>query len=113
MNRALEEGFDVLLDIEVEGAMNVRRRRDDAILIFMAAPSFDVLRGRLLGRGDTSPELCQSRLERARFEYTQAGYYDYIVINDAVENAVNEISAIITAAKCRKNERIEYLKEDL
>lgn len=113
LDKALQNGQDVILDIEVEGALNVRRRRPDATLIFLAAPSFRELQERLLGRGDTSAELCKSRLERAKFEYTQAPNYDYIVINDTVEHAAQEIISIITAIKCKTNDRIHYLKEDL
>ena len=112
LNKALEEGNDIILDIEVEGALNVQKRRPDATLIFLAAPSFEQLSKRLMGRGDTSPELCKSRLERARFEYTQANHYDYIVINDRVEQAANEIISIITAIKCQTRNRIHYLEEE-
>jgi len=112
LNAALAAGQDIILDIEVEGALNVQRRRPDATLIFLAAPSFDVLKARLTGRGDTSDELCAGRLERARFEYTQAHQYDFIVINDTVEHAAGEIISIITAIKCKTNERIHFLEEE-
>lgn len=113
INRALQQGKDILLDIEVQGALNVKRRRPDAILIFMIAPSFAELRNRLMNRGDTAPELCQSRLEWARWEYTQAEQYDYIVVNDHVDAAVQEVISIITAEKCRISDRKHYLKEEL
>ena len=112
LNAALSEGNDVILDIEVEGASNVKQRRPDATLIFLAAPSFSILKQRLVGRGDTSAELCESRLERAKYEYTQAPIYDYIVINDNLDTAVREIISIITALKCKTSERIHFLKED-
>jgi len=112
INEAITEGKDILLDIEVQGALNVKKRRKDALLIFLVAPSFSELEKRLLGRGDTSEELCLKRLEQARWEYTQAPNYDYIVVNDQVETAVREIISIVTAEKCKTNERIHYLKED-
>lgn len=113
LNEALAQGCDILLDIEVQGALNVKKRRPDAVLIFMVAPSFTELEKRLMGRGDTAPELCRSRLERARWEYSQAVNYDYIVVNDDVDKAVMEIMSIMTAEKCRSNDRSYYLKEDL
>lgn len=112
VEEALQIGNDILLDVEPVGALNVKRRRPDAILIFILAPSFKELEQRLKGRGDTAPELIQSRLERARWEYTQADQYDYLVINDDVEKAVKEICSIITAEKCKTKERLNYLKED-
>ena len=111
INDALKTGDDIILDIEVQGALNVRKRRKDAVLIFLAAPSFQELERRLTSRGDTSADLCASRLERARYEYTQAHLYDYIVINDDVDSAAREILSIITAEKCKVNERISCVKE--
>ena len=115
VDQALAEGNDILLHVEPIGALNVKRRRPDAVLIFMVAPSFSILEQRLTGRGDTAPDLVRSRLERARWEYTQANQYDYLVVNDDVNKAVGEICSIITAEKCKTNERYHYLnlmKED-
>lgn len=113
VDQCLAEGFDILLDVEPVGALNVKRRRPDAVLIFMLAPSFSVLEKRLTGRGDTAPELVRNRLERARWEYTQAEKYDYLVVNDDVNKAVGEICSILTAEKCKTKERNHYLlKED-
>jgi len=112
LNDALSAGKDILLDIEVQGAMNVRKRRKDAILIFLLAPSFEELTKRLQGRGDTPPDKIAARLEQARWEYSQAPNYDYFVVNDSVEKAVDELRAIITAEKCRSVDRLNYLKEE-
>jgi len=112
LNEALSAGKDILLDIEVQGAMNVRKRRKDAILIFLLAPSFEELTKRLQGRGDTPPDKIAARLEQARWEYSQAPNYDYFVVNDSVEKAVDELRAIITAEKCRSVDRLNYLKEE-
>ena len=113
INAAMQDGVDVLLDLEVQGALNVKKRRPDAVLIFIAAPSFDVLEQRLKGRGDTSDELIKGRLKQARWEYTQAPNYNYLVVNDQVEHAVDEIISIVTAEKCRMETRIHVLKEEL
>ena len=112
LDEALAAGRDVLLDIEVQGALRVKSRRPDAILIFMLALSFRDIETRLNGRGDTAPELIRERLERARWEYTQAVNYDYLVVNDNVDKAVSEILAILKAEKCKARERLHLLKED-
>ena len=112
LNEALAQGKDVMLDIEVQGALRVKARRPDAVLIFMLAPSFADIEKRLYGRGDTAPALVEERLNRARWEYTQAPNYDYLVVNDNVDKAVSEILAILTAEKCKTAERLTYLKED-
>lgn len=112
IDRMLDEGTDVLLDIEPCGALQVQKRRPDATLIFMTAPSFSEIERRLRGRGDTSPDKIEARLERARWEYQQAQKYDYIVVNDDVGHAAAEIEAIMLAEKCRAHIRWEYLKEE-
>ena len=112
LDEALAKGEDILLDIEPQGALNTKRLRPEAVLIFMAAPSFEELEKRLTGRGDTAPELVKQRLERARWEYSQAPKYDYVVVNDDVDTAVMEIRSILTAEKCRTKDRMNYLKEE-
>ena len=91
---ATEKGH-VVLDIEPNGAMNVRRKYPDAILIFIMPPSWEALEQRLRGRGDTPEEQVQTRLIRARWEMDQADKYDYQVINDQVETCVAEVLKII------------------
>ena len=91
---ATEKGH-VVLDIEPNGAMNVRRKYPDAILIFIMPPSWEALEARLRGRGDTPEEQVQTRLVRARWEMDQADKYDYQVINDQVETCVEEVLKII------------------
>ena len=113
VDASLTRGEDILLDVEPQGALNVKRLRPEAILVFLAAPSFSVLESRLRGRGDTAPELIEKRLKQARWEYSQAPNYDYVVVNDDVDVAANELLSIITAEKCRTKERMNYLKEDL
>ena len=108
----LSKGIDVILDIEPCGALQVQKRRPDATLIFMAAPSFSEIERRLRGRGDTAPDKITARLARARWEYQQASKYDYIVVNDDVGHAAAEIEAIMLAEKCKAQLRLEYLKEE-
>ena len=90
----MEKG-SVILDIEPNGAFNVRAAMPDAVLIFIAPPSLEELQRRLAGRGDTSPEQMKLRMERSVWEMEQSAKYDYIVVNDQVETCADEILNII------------------
>ena len=85
----------VILDVEPVGAANVRKKRKDATLIFIAPPSMEELERRLRSRGDTPEEQIQMRLERARWEMDQSRWYDYIVTNDQVDACADQILRII------------------
>ena len=87
---------DVFLDIEPVGAFNVRAQRPDAVLIFIAPPSYEELERRLRSRGDTPEEQIAVRLDRAKWEMEQSKKYDYIVINDQVETCADKILQIIS-----------------
>ena len=102
-------GMHVLLDIEVQGARQVRERVPEAIKIFIIPPTLQMLEQRLRGRGTEDEEQIQRRLARARGEYREADFYDYVVINDDLETAANELNSIITAELCRYAERKNYL----
>ncbi|MBQ4641823.1 MAG: guanylate kinase [Oscillospiraceae bacterium] len=86
---------NVILDIEPNGAFNVRRERQDAVLIFIAPPSLAELESRLRGRGDTSEEQIQVRQKRVAWEMEQSRQYDHIVINDRVDTCADKILQII------------------
>ena len=88
----------VILDIEPNGAFNVRKARPDAVLIFIAPPSLEILENRLRGRGDTSEEQIRLRQERAEWEMEQSKRYDYTVINDQVDTCAEQILKIIAQA---------------
>ena len=83
----MEAGKDVILDIEIQGAIQVCSKRPDTVRIFIAPPSWAELERRLTERGTDSPEKIQKRLLRAKVEFQTAHTYDYFVINDTVENA--------------------------
>ena len=96
--RQLEEKLQngsVILDIEPNGAFNVRREKDDAVLIFIAPPSLEELTARLRGRGDTPEEQIALRQERVAWEMEQSKHYDHVVVNDRVEDCAREILEII------------------
>ncbi len=86
---------DVLLDIEPNGAFQVREKRPDAVLIFIAPPSLEELERRLRSRGDTDEAQIRVRLDRVKWEVQQSQQYDYVVINDRVETCANKILEII------------------
>lgn len=94
VNEKLERG-NVILDVDPNGAFNVRRIRPDATLIFIMPPSWEVLESRLRSRGDTSDEQITKRLNRAKWEMDQRVHYDYVVTNDQVETCADEILKII------------------
>ncbi len=89
------EGMDVLLDIDVQGALRVRSKAPDAVLIFILPPSLDVLKKRLAGRGTETQEQVEKRFSRAGGEILLSGRYDYRVVNDDLDKAVEEIIGII------------------
>ena len=109
VDEAMEQGKDVILDIEVQGAIQVCSKRPETVRIFIAPPSWEELERRLTERGTDSPEKVQKRLLRAKVEFQTAHTYDYFVINDTVENAVKELDAIMTAEHCKPAERIDII----
>lgn len=108
----LEQGTDVLLDIEVQGAAKVRARCPEAVRVFILPPSAQVLESRLRGRSTDSEETIALRLERARAECRECFQYDYIVINDDVDHAAGELCAILDAQHCRTEQR-KYIAESI
>lgn len=94
LEEKLLEG-SVILDVEPVGAFNVKAKREDAVLIFIAPPSMEILESRLRGRGDTGEDQIRLRLDRAKWEMEQARRYDYVVTNDQVEACADKILKII------------------
>ncbi|USF25574.1 Guanylate kinase [Firmicutes bacterium ASF500] len=107
----LDQGIDVLLDIEVQGAAKVRARCPGALFIFIIPPSFEELSRRLHRRNTDSEDVIAGRLEKAKVEFREIPNYDYLVINDKVSGAVAEIEAILTAAECRVENRRSILTQ--
>jgi guanylate kinase len=98
----LASGVDILLDIESQGARQVRRAIPDAVMVFLLPPSSRELAARLRGRGDESQEQVRIRLEYARHELAQFEGYDYLVVNDTVDQAYRRLESIIIATRCRR-----------
>ena len=97
----LRKGMNVILDIEVQGARQVKEKMPEAVAIFMMPPSLAELRRRLEGRGTEKAEAIEARIARAREEIREADFYDYLILNQNVETAAREFSAIISAEQCR------------
>ena len=91
----LEEGIDVFLEIDVNGARNVKNKFEDALLIYIAPPSMDDLRIRLLNRGTEDIDTIENRIRIASEEQKQIGFYDYVVVNDDLEEAILKAKNII------------------
>ena len=110
VDECLEKGVDVILEIEVQGALTVKSKRPEAKLVFIIPPTFADLELRLRSRGSESDEVIAKRLEKAKEEYSMANHYDYIVCNGEVEQAVEELRSIIKAARCTVDRRINLLR---
>ena len=100
------QGVDVLLDIEVQGAAKVREKCPDAVLIFLIPPSLEELSRRLNQRNTDASEAISLRLEQARQECRESVCYDYLVVNDNVVDAAQEIRSILAAERCKVKKRI-------
>lgn len=112
----LNAGKDVILEIEIQGALKVKEKFPEALLLFVMPPSAEVLKERLMSRGTESLEVIQKRLERAFDEAKGIDEYEYVVINRDVDECVREIHSIVSSAKNkpkRNKEFIENLKEEL
>jgi guanylate kinase len=107
-------GEDILLDVDVQGAAQVRKAQPDAITLFVMPPSFEVLEERLRGRRQDSDEVIAGRLEEARHEIHHYKDYDYVLINDSVERTSELLKAIVLAERTRPRlltERIRPIVE--
>lgn len=107
VEKNLEKGIDVVLEIEVQGALQVKEKCPDALLVFVMPPSFEELRRRLTGRGTEDEETVRRRLSNAGREMEAAKQYDYIVVNQTVEDAADQLEQIVCAAK----HTAKYLRE--
>lgn len=101
VNEKMDAGIDVILEIELQGAEKVHERRPDAVMVFIAPPSFEVLAQRLRGRGTENEETVLKRLETAKKELASVKEFDYLVINDDLKQAREELLAILLAERCR------------
>ena len=112
----MNSGTDVMLEIEVNGARQIKEQIPNCVSIFIAPPSYGALKDRLVGRQTDSPEVIEKRLEKAKDEIGLAWAYDYIVLNDSIEEAANEVVSIIESEHLRVervlNDYYDYINRD-
>ena len=116
VQQQLENGKDVILEIEIQGALKIKKQFPDTLLLFMVPPSASVLEERLRGRGTETDEVVRKRLHRAVEEAEFIEQYDYLIVNDDLETCVKETHEIIQSQHHRVDQRrqfIDTLKEDL
>jgi guanylate kinase len=101
VERASAAGVDLLLDLDVQGAAEVRRRIEDAVTVFVLPPSYDVLERRLRGRGQDDETAIRRRLAAAGREIVSFEQYDYAIVNEDLDLCVEELKSIVRAARCR------------
>ncbi|MBR4641288.1 MAG: guanylate kinase [Selenomonadaceae bacterium] len=103
----LNRGKDILLEIDVQGALNVKKKCPEGIYIFLLPPSLEELKNRIEGRGTESPESLARRLKNAVAEIKIGLQYDYVVVNDTIENAAARIKSILSAERCKVSRNLD------
>lgn len=111
VEKELESGRDVILEIEIQGALKVKEKIPDALLLFVAPPSAGELKRRLVGRGTETPEVIGSRLQRAAEEAEGMERYDYLLINDELEQCVEEMHQVIQSQHHKVSENLSLIKQ--
>lgn len=116
VRETIESGRDVILEIEVQGALQVKQKFSEGIFIFLAPPDLVELQNRIVGRGTENEETIRKRMEMARYEIELMDQYDYVVVNDEIQHACERIKAIVTAEHLKKERQIHkyrrWLKEE-
>lgn len=113
VEETIEKGFDVFLEIEVQGAMQVKKNFPQGVFIFLFPPSLEELKNRIVNRGTESQELVLNRLKEARNEIEMMDAYDYVVVNDQVETAVDKVKAIIKSEHLKRERIAKQYKQIL
>ena len=112
VEQQLQDGYDVMLEIDVQGAMKVKQAFPDAVLMFITAPSMSEIKSRLIGRGTETMEQVEKRFATAFEEIKMIPQYDYVIVNDVVDVAVHHMEAILEAERCR-TVRSTYLLDSI
>ena len=101
VDEEIAQGNDIILEIDVKGAMSIKKERPDTVMIFIAPPSMSTLKSRLYGRGTETAEAVERRFQEAFSEIQCVDKYDYIVVNDILDRAVALVEGIIASEKCK------------
>ncbi len=107
----LNKGNNVILEIEIQGALEIKRKFPDSLLIYIMPPSAQVLLERLVGRGTETEEVIMKRMARAKEESEGIEAYDYIVVNDVLDECVDEVHELVTAAKRSPARRLDFIRK--
>ena len=107
----ISKGHNVILEIEVQGAMRIKEQYPDAVLIFLTAPDARSLKSRLEGRGTEETKVIAKRLKRAYEETEDMPFYDYLVVNDDLETCVEHVNAVIIAESFKTSNNKEYIEK--
>ena len=107
----LSKGHDVILEIEIQGARKIKEKYPEAILVFVTAPSMEELKARLVGRGTEKPDVIQKRLARAAQEAEGADEYEYLLVNDQVEDAVDRLHEIIRGEHLAMERNLDFIHQ--
>ena len=113
VDEARQAGLDLVLEIDVQGARQVKQKLPEAIAVFIVPPSRQDLERRLRSRGQDSDEAITRRLERARQEIARSAEYDFVIVNDDLQRASDELRAIVVASRCRRRDSDERLRSIL
>lgn len=111
VEKMLNEGKNVLLEIEIQGALNIKKQMPDAALIFILPPSAEELKRRLIGRGTESMDVIEARLNRAKEEAEGIENYDYVIVNDKLDESVAALDNLITGLKCGTFRNIDFINK--
>lgn len=111
VQQQLENGKDVILEIEIQGAMKVKEKIPEAVLVFVTPPSMEELKARLVGRGTETMEVIESRLERAAQEAEGIENYDYLLMNDELDVCVKELHHLIQSEHYRADRNKEFIEK--
>ena len=107
----LDAGKDVILEIDIQGALKVKEKYPDALMLFLVPLDAQTLKERLVGRGTETADVIHDRLERAAQEAQEMGSYEYIIVNDDLDTCVKQVHELIQSAHCKKSHNTAFIKE--
>ena len=107
----MKKGKDVILEIEIQGALKIRAKYPESVLIFITTPTAEELKKRLMHRGTESEEVIKRRLERAALEAVGVEAYDYILVNDDLDKTVKHLNYLIQDQHMRASQQLEFLEQ--
>jgi guanylate kinase len=107
----ISKGLDVILDVDPQGAKNIKKRYNDCILVFILPPTLDVLQKRLKERGTENEEVLRLRFNKAVNEIANCTWYDYIIINDDLDKAIAQAQSIIVSGRCRTSNQLPKVRK--